>query len=168
MTDSPKSDLIDLVHHEHDHMTKLFGDLRATFEQLAVDEIDDADKREIVETAREDLRAAFDELLHHFDQEEEVFFVRMESRFPELAAQIATLVQTHEFVCDRTRDLQTLLQQDVGVIAANLGRVGETLTTLQTTLLDHTNTENEIFGAALRRMTAGEREALLREMRELA
>lgn len=168
MTDSPKSDLIDLVHHEHDHMTKLFGDLRATFERLVEDETDDEEKRDIVETAREDLRAAYEELLHHFDQEEEVFFLQMERRFPELATDIESLVQTHEFVCDRTRWLQQVLQQDIDTIVGNLRRVGETLTTLQTTLLDHTNTENQIFGTALRRMTAREREDLLRDMRELA
>ena len=172
MTDTPKSelpksDLIDLVHHEHDHMTKLFGDLRATFEQLGQATGPESEKREMVETAQEDLRAAFDELLHHFDQEEEVFFVRMETRFPELGPQIATLVETHEFVCERTRWLQRVLQQGVDAITVNLDGVRDTLSTLQTTLFEHTNTENEIFGAALRRMTPQERESLLREMREL-
>lgn len=167
MSEVNKSDLIDLVEHEHEHMTKLFEDLRSTFEQLVMDDVDDADKREIIETSQEDLRVAYDELLHHFSQEEEVFFVRMERRFPELAEEIASLVETHEFVCDRTRWLQHVLEQDVDVIVSHLTRVGETLTTLQQTLLDHTNRENEIFVAALKRMSVQEREALLRDMREI-
>lgn len=162
-----QSDLIDLVHHEHDHMGKLFADLRETFQSLAGDQVADDVKLELVETASEDLRVAFDDLLHHFSQEEEVFFVHMEKRFPDLSEEIADLVKTHEFVCERTRWLQRVLTQDVAAVTSNLARIGETLTTLQQTLLDHTNTENEIFGAALRKMSAREREELLREMREI-
>lgn len=161
------SDLIDLVHHEHHHMTKLFGDLRATFTRLGSDELEPAERQDLLETAQEDLRAAFDELLHHFDQEEEVFFVEIERRFPELADDIAGLVRTHEYVCERTRWLQQLLTQGIGAIVAHLPRVGETLTTLQQALVSHTLVEDELFGAALRKMSAPEREALLRRMREL-
>lgn len=167
MTETPKSDLIDLVHHEHHHMTKLFGDLRSTFERLAAEDLEGSERREIVQTAHEDLQTAFDELLQHFSQEEEVFFVEMEKRFPRLSDDIAELVETHEFVCDRTRWLQRVLRQEPSVIAENVERVGETLSTLQTTLVEHTDAENKIFGAAMRDMTPGEREELLRKMRDV-
>lgn len=165
MTDRKKSDLIDLVHHEHHHMTRLFEDLRETFARLASEELDAGPRREIVETAQDDLQHAFDELLHHFSQEEEVFFVEMERRFPDLSDDIGALVETHEFVCERTRWLQKILQQDTAAIAANVARVHEVLSTLETTLVDHTNTENEIFDTALRKMTPAEREKLLQKMR---
>lgn len=159
-----KSDLIDLVHHEHDHMARLFGDLCATFGQFATGDLDDEEVADAIDTAQDDLAAAYDELLEHFSREEEVFFVRMETRFPELREEIAELVRTHEFVCDRTRWLRAVLR-DRDAMMAKLPQVRETLTTLQTTLHHHTTVENEIFGHALRQMTVNEREALLQEMR---
>ena len=163
MTDTQKSDLIDRVHHEHNHLTRLFEDLGATFEKIAEGECD----RETLESAREDLRIGLEDMLHHFDQEEEVFFVEIERRFPEFADQIAELVDTHEFVCDRTRWLHTVLSRDDDAIAELGDEVHGVLETLSKTLVDHTAQENEIFGAALRQMTPAEREALLREMQRI-
>jgi hemerythrin-like domain-containing protein len=165
MTEQQKSDLIDLVHHEHHHMTRLFEDLRETFERLASEDLEPELRREIVETAHDDLQTAFDELLHHFSQEEEVFFVELEKKFPALGDDIAELVATHEFVCDRTRWLQKVLHQDASAIAGNVQRVRDVLTTLESTLVDHTNAENEILGSALRDMTPEERNQLLEKMR---
>jgi hemerythrin-like domain-containing protein len=167
MTDRQKSDLIDLVHHEHHHMTRLFEDLRSTFERIASEDLSPDLRSEIVETAHEDLQTAFDELLHHFSQEEEVFFVEMEKRFPSLSDDIAGLVQTHEFVCDRTRWLQNALDRDATALAADVERVHDVLATLQSTLVDHTNIENELFGKALREMTPTERQELLERMRSV-
>ena len=62
MQDSPKSDLIDLVNHEHHHLTQLFGSLHATFEALANGALDPRERSEVVETAAEDLQTAFDDL----------------------------------------------------------------------------------------------------------
>ena len=80
MTDSPKSDLIDLVHHEHHHMTRLFEDLRATFERLASEKLEERERLDMLETARDDLASAFEELLHHFDQEDLEFMSALASR----------------------------------------------------------------------------------------
>ena len=77
-----KSDLIDTVHHEHDHLGKLFDDLEETFEDLASGDMDSSRYVEVVESASGDLEVALDEMLHHFNQEEEVFFVEIEERFP--------------------------------------------------------------------------------------
>lgn len=167
MTQETKSDLIDLVHHEHHHLTSLFGSLHSTFEILSSEALDSAERQEIVETAAEDLQTAFDDMLHHFSQEEEVFFVEMEKRFPELGEDIAKLVATHEFVYERTRWLQNLLQQRAEAIAQNAERIFDTLTTLDRTLVEHTQAENVIFTDALRRMTPPEREEILRKMREI-
>ena len=167
MQDSPKSDLIDLVNHEHHHLTQLFGSLHATFEALANGALDPRERSEVVETAAEDLQTAFDDMLHHFSQEEEVFFVEMERRFPELAEPIAELVATHEFIHERTRWLQNALRFDAGKLADNVAPIHDTLKTLNETMREHTRAENEIFIAALRRMTPAERESLLRRMREV-
>ena len=167
MDDAKESDLIEIVQHEHDHMIKLFDDLRGTFERLVSGAVPAQERVELVETTREDLRGAFEELLHHFSQEEEIFFIEMERRFPELAAPIAELVATHEFVCDRTRWIQTVLHAGVDSISENLEPLGETISLLQTTLKAHTDRENEIFVRGLQRMTPDERGDLLRRMREL-
>lgn len=163
----PKSDLIDLVHHEHHHLTRLFGSLQSTFATLASSDLDARERMDVVETAAEDLQTAFDDMLHHFSQEEEVFFVEMESRFPELSEEIAALVATHEFVYEKTRWLQRLLRQDARVISEQADRISDTLTTLDQTLIDHTEDENRIFDAAMRKMSPAEREDLLRRMREV-
>lgn len=162
-----KSDLIDLVQHEHHHMTRLFADLKSTFQRLADGDLEDSDRQEMVEMAHEDLSVAFEELLEHFDQEEEVFFVELERQFPELSNDIAELVETHEAVCEKTRWLQRMLRQDPSEMAGSLGLVTDVLTGLQQTLNDHTAAENKIMGSALRRMTPAEREELLRKMRDL-
>lgn len=167
MNELPKSDLIDLVHHEHHHLTRLFGSLQNTFAVLASGELGEQERSEVVETAADDLQTAFDDMLHHFSQEEEVFFVEMERRFPELTDEIARLVETHEFVYERTRWLQNLLRQDARVIADQAERIFDTLKTLDQTLVAHTADENRIFDNALRRMSPHEREQLLRRMREV-
>ncbi len=166
-TDQRKSDLIDLVHHEHHHLTSLFGSLKQTFERLASSDLPEAERLEMTETAAEDLQTAFDDMLHHFSQEEEVFFVEMETRFPELEPDIAALVETHEFVCSRTKWLQSLLKKNAAEISAQADRISETLTTLDETLTKHTEDEDRIFSSAMRRMTPREREDLLRRMREI-
>ena len=162
-----KSDLIDLVHHEHDHLVKLFEDIGDTFEQLAEGNISEARYREIVESAGDDLQVALEEMLHHFNQEEEVFFVEIESRFPELASDIEQLAETHDEMCQRTRWLQKQLKQAPESIDDNAEEIMAVVRRMTESLYEHTTNEHELFDTALRNMSSDDREELLDEMRRI-
>lgn len=164
---SPSSDLIDLVHHEHDHLNRLFEDIGETFEKIARGELAEPRRSDVLETASDDLQMALEEMLHHFNQEEEVFFVEIENRFPELADDISHLADAHELMCDRTRWLHRQLKkppEGVGERAADIMKVVKQMRQL---LRQHTTNENRLFDNALGRMPAAERDALLEEMRRI-
>ena len=80
-----RSDLLDWAHHEHEHLTKLFDDLRATFNKIAVGELEGAQREEALDQAVDDLEGALEDMLEHFNEEEEVYFLAIEARFPEFA-----------------------------------------------------------------------------------
>jgi hypothetical protein len=162
-----KSDLIDTVHHEHDHLVKLFDDLEDTFDALADHEMDEARYTEVVESASGDLEVALDEMLHHFNQEEEIFFVEIEERFPEVAAAIEKLTDAHEMMCERTRWLHRQINQPPAKIRENADEIYEVIHQMRVTLAEHTQNETELFDTVLRRMSADERETLLDEMRKI-
>ena len=167
MADTPTSDLIDRVQHEHNHLTRLFDDINVTFETLADGDVEAELRQEIIESAAEDLRIGLEEMLHHFDQEEEVFFVEIERRYPDLAEEIALLVETHEFICERTRALQKYLHLAPDILARRVGEAREIIDMVRSTLAIHTRDENRIFGDALQRMSSAERKELLGEMQKI-
>lgn len=162
-----KSDLIDTVHHEHDHLGKLFDDIEDTFDALASGGMDDSEFVEVVESASSDLEVALDEMLHHFNQEEEVFFVEIEKRFPETAELIAKLTDAHEIMCERTRWLHRQINQSAETISDNADEIREVIHQMRVTLAEHTEQETELFDSVLRKMSADEREELLDEMRRI-
>ncbi len=164
---SPSSDLIDLVHHEHAHLNRLFADIGETFEKIARGELDEPRCTEVLETASDDLQMALDEMLHHFNQEEEVFFVEIEKRFPELADDISHLAAAHELMCDRTRWLHRQLNQPRTGGAEGADEIMKVVKQMRQLLRQHTTNENRLFDSALQRMPAEEREALLEEMRRI-
>lgn len=162
-----KSDLIDIVHHEHDHLRRLFQDISTSFEAVAGGEVELKDKREELDTAAEDLSVALEEMLHHFTQEEEVFFVDLERRFPELSDDIEELTAAHEAMCERTQWLQQQLSADIDEMADNVGDILDVLDEMVKRLEEHTAEENRIFGLALQRMPREEQDELLDEMRKI-
>jgi iron-sulfur cluster repair protein YtfE (RIC family) len=164
---SPASDLIDLVHHEHDHLVRLFEDIGQTFEKIARGELEEPRRTEILETARDELEMALEEMLHHFNQEEEVFFVEIEERFPELADDIASLARAHELMGERTRWLHKQLHLPRKTIAERSDEIMKVVKQMRKLLGQHTTNENRLFDAALKRMPPEERESLLREMRRI-
>lgn len=164
---APTSDLIDLVHHEHDHLCKLFEDIGQTFEKIAHGELDEPRQTEVLETASDDLEMALEEMLHHFNQEEEVFFVAIKNRFPELSDDIEELADTHELMCERTRWLHRQLSKPQEAISGKVDEVMTVVKQMRQLLSEHTANENRLFDAALQRMPAEERDSLLQEMRRL-
>ncbi len=162
-----RSALIDIVHHEHDHLKKLFEDIEASFEKIVAGESDVESEMEELEAAAEDLDVALEEMLHHFTQEEEVFFVDLEERFPELSDDIADLVEAHETMCEKTRWLRKHLSDEPGEIADKAERIHEVLGEMSDRLTQHTEEENRIFGLALEKMPEQEQDELLDEMRRI-
>lgn len=165
--EDPKSDLVDLVHHEHDHLRRLFEDVADSFSKLAGGTLDEPVRSEMLESTSDDLELALDEMLHHFNQEEEVFFVEIERRFPDLADDIAALAEAHELMCERTRWLHRQLHQSDEHIAEHLDDILEVVRQMGDILSEHTKQEDRLFGTALSQMSADERDDLLAEMRRI-
>ena len=161
------SDLIDLVHHEHDHLCRLFEDIGQTFEKIARGELSGSRRAAVLDTASDDLQMALDEMLHHFNQEEEVFFVEIEQRFPELSDDIEALAQAHETMCDRTRWLHRQLGQPSEQIDQEVDEIMKVVKQMRTMLVQHTSKENQLFDSVLERIPAEERDSLLEEMRRI-
>src|SRR5690554_6120530 len=122
-----RSDIIDLIHHEHEHICKLFTDLHDRFEKIAAGELVEESRDEMVEAAAEELDVALEEMLHHFNQEEEVLFIDFEQRFPELAADVTSLVEAHESMCERTRWLQQQFKKDSSMLSENIDEILDVL-----------------------------------------
>ncbi|MBA2661355.1 MAG: hemerythrin domain-containing protein [Bradymonadaceae bacterium] len=162
-----RSDLIDRVHHEHEHLCRLFDDLHERFEKIAAGEFEDQSRDEIVEMAAEDLAVALDEMLHHFNQEEEIFFVDIETRFPELGAEVARLVEAHETMCERTRWLQQQFKKNAATLAVNVEPILEVLRGMKELVRQHTVEEQKLFDVVLSRIPPAERIILLREMQSI-
>lgn len=161
------SDLIDLVHHEHAHMRRLFDDLANNFAAIAAGETGEASEREIVAAASEDLEVALEEMLHHFNQEEEIFFVDMERRFPELKSDIDDLVEAHEVMAQRTRWLHDQLEKDPEDLARDLEVIVDVVRSLAGLVEEHTEKETELFDTVLHKISAEERRELLEKMRKV-
>ncbi len=161
------SDLIDQVHHEHEHLRRLFGDLASSFAAISAGEVGAGREREVIAAAAEDLEVALDDMLLHFNQEEEVFFVEIEKRFPELKPRIKVLVEGHEVMSQRTRWLHQQLNRDPKDLARDLEVVVDVLEAMSNLVQTHTEEETALFDDVLESIPAGERKGLLRKMREI-
>ncbi|TXD39339.1 hypothetical protein FRC98_02770 [Lujinxingia vulgaris] len=169
--DSPKSnassDLIDRVHHEHVHLRRLFEDLAGTFERIGAEQTSAERKRELIESASEDMEVALDDMLEHFNQEEEIFFVEIEERFPVLSDRIEALVKGHELMGQRTRWLHEQLGKSAEEIGRNLTVILDVVRSMARMIEEHTEEETALFDDVLTKIPADERRALLEKMREI-
>lgn len=161
------SELIDVVHHEHDHLCRLFDDIGDTFDKIANGELDEPRRSEVLETAQEDLQMALEEMLHHFNQEEEVFFVEIEEEFPEYSKEISRLVDGHELICDRTRWLNRQLKLPDVAKGENAEEILKVVKQMCKLVHNHAVNENRLFENALKRMPAAQRDRLREEIRKL-
>ncbi len=165
--DEQRADLIDKVHHEHAHLRRLFDDLASSFRDIAAGEIGDGSQREVVSAAAEDLEVALEDMLHHFNQEEEVFFVELEERFPELESRIQKLVDAHELMAQRTRWLYEQLDRDAEELSRDLEVVVDVLDSMADLVETHTEQETELFDDVLQQVPAEERRELLEKMQQV-
>ena len=162
-----RSDLHEWAHHEHAHLDKLFDDLRATFNAIATGELVGEAREEALGEALEDLRMALEEMLEHFSEEEEVYFLAIEQRFVDMTPKLDQLAQAHELICERTRKLKRhLATEDVGkeTSAYLIALVNE----LALAIERHNEQEQMVFKEALARMSDDERIEVLREKRHFA
>jgi iron-sulfur cluster repair protein YtfE (RIC family) len=156
-----RSDLLEWAEHEHAHLDRLFHDLRETFAQVAEGDVGDEHAAELIDQAVDDLRGALDDMLEHFNEEEEVFFVAIEGRFPELGDQITQLVHTHESICRRVKRMTHQLSRPLPQVRADVRSLSVQLDELVGTLEEHNDEEQKIFAAALKNLTSDERIELL-------
>lgn len=162
-----QSALIDIVHHEHAHLQRLFSDIASSFEKIVAGETDVEAESEMLESAADELGVALEEMLHHFNQEEEVLFVELEERFPELDDDVRGLVESHETMCEKTRSLKRRIGGPLDEIADEARDILEVLREMNDLLQQHTEEENRIFGLALEKMPEDDQQEMLDEMRRI-
>lgn len=157
--------LINHIHHEHDHLTRLFDDVYKTFEKLNDGVLDD--EGEALESAAEDLQVALDEMMQHFAEEEEVLFVEIEKNFPAMAEEIAELVETHEDICDQTRWLQRLLTKSPDAIREESARALEVLDGLRDDVRKHSDAEAGVYNKALKQLPPADRRRMMETLQSI-
>lgn len=156
-----RSDLREWAHHEHLHLSRLFDDLRVTFNRIALGELEGSEREDALDQAVEDLEVALDDMLEHFNEEEEVYFVAIEQRFPEYSEQISALKAAHEDICTKTQTLQRHLGNQRDKIetmsVALIALVNEVAVAVER----HNGAEHEIFDLALARLSEDDRLELM-------
>ncbi len=167
-TTSPStSDLIDAVHHEHEHLRRLFKDLAGSFQSLARGEMKREERQEMVTGAAEDLEVALEDMLEHFNQEEEVFFVVLEERFPEMKDEIHGLIKGHETMSQRARWLHEQLTRPIDEMERNVDVVLDVVQSLARLVEEHTRDETAFLDSVLNKVPSEERRQWLEKMREI-
>lgn len=159
-----KTDLIDQLHHEHAHLTRLFSELAQTFAGLAVADEVDAD---LLSTAADDLQTALDEMLHHFSQEEEILFIELARKFPEMRDALGELERNHESITTHTRWLLTLLGRGPDAFLQESKAAIEAVEAVSREIKQHTMDEARIYGDALRRLGPEERRAMMEQLQQI-
>jgi len=162
-----QSDLLEWANHEHEHLDRLFRDLRATFGRIATGEVEASAIDELVEQAVEDLDAALGDMLEHFADEEEVYFLAIGERYPSYAEQIDGLISTHESLTKRTRSLKGRLKGGPKVVREEAGAFITELNGLFEELAAHNAEEQALFDEALKQLTVDERAELLTHRQSL-
>ena len=160
----------DVIHHiqaEHRHLTQLFDDIQLTFERLAATDAKAADEADVLECAAEDLEVALDEILAHFSDEEEIFFVEISKRLPGTEGDLQELVNNHETICDHTRWLHTFLSQNPNAIQEGVDDALAVIRQVSNEIRLHTQTEARVYGDALEAMDAKESAELLKRLNEI-
>lgn len=165
--EAARSDVLDAVEHEHAHLRRLFDDIAETFRAIRDEQDDEPSKKEAVEMATDNLEMALDEMLEHFDEEEEVLFVAIENRYPDVRDEIGELVDAHERICERTRWLQQRMRAEKESVFKELDEILEVVDEVKELLTQHTQDEQQLFQQVLEVLPEGERKWLLKEMRHI-
>jgi iron-sulfur cluster repair protein YtfE (RIC family) len=150
-------DLLGVVEHEHDHLVRMFTDIRSQFDSIASE---DSPPQDFYREAIDDLDTALEEMLEHFDQEEQIVFPAIEGFRPDLAARISKLACVHEEICSKTRRLREVMC-DMDELTSDPEEARSLVEFLCHTLTAHMTAEFELFVDALKDVDAAERQALL-------
>lgn len=160
------NDVLNHILHEHRHLTNLFDDVYQTFAKLAEGSLEHQEREDALANAAEDLSIALDEMIAHFNEEEEVFFGEIESRFPDLTPEVAQLVTNHETMAGHTRWLLTFLARK----ERDLSGFQEALlvvSAMREEIRNHTEAESRVYGDALSRMDSDDRAQMLHQLKSL-
>lgn len=156
-------ELIDLITKEHDHLSRFFADLNTRFYDLENESID----ADFLENTRCDLEFGIEEMLHHFDQEEEVLFIEIVKRLPEEKEKVQKLIRMHEFICDQTRDLQQVLQSTVDELPEQIPYIHDLVSTIRGALRTHARQEDVFFHRIFENLNATDSAWLLTEIAKI-
>lgn len=162
-----QTDLIDQLHHEHAHLNRLFAELATTFEEVAAGDVTGDDCDDALATAAEDLTVALDEMLRHFSQEEEILFVELAARFPELRDDIQALEQNHESITTHTRWLLAMLARGYASFREEYESAVERLAAVSREVSQHTLDEVRVYDDALKLLDPDERRAMLEQLQQI-
>ena len=160
-----QNEVLGHIEVEHAHLSRLFEDLRQTFETVAENGV--VTNEDALVTAAEDLEDALEEMLHHFEQEEQVLFVQIRERFPDMAGDIVGLVDTHELICSHTRWLQELLGGDRARLIAQMDQALVVIRDVASQVAGHTHAETRVYGEALSKLSPKDRRAMLEMLQGL-
>jgi len=166
-----RSDLVEWANHEHVHLSKLFDDLRQTFNDMAQGELEGDALQEALSVALDDLDGALEDMLEHFNEEEEVYFQAIEQRFPQYASQIDALVCAHEEICKKIRTLQQCVREYEQPMKGGYKELSARLIALVNSLAlaveRHNKEEQDVFEGALKHLSVDEQIALLEQKQAL-
>ena len=162
-----ENELLDQLHHEHAHLNRLFTELSETFRRVAAGKVSDEDADDALATAAEDLTVALDEMLHHFSQEEEILFVELVQRFPELHASVAELERNNESITKETKLLLGMLGRGHQSFRDDFDHAVQTLESVSHKVAQHTKDEARVYGAALKQLAPAERRAMLEQLQQI-
>ncbi len=159
-------DVLKHILHEHRHLVRLFDDAYESFSKISRSELDDSELNEALQTAADDLEVALEDMITHFNQEEEVLFVEIENRFPSMAEAIESLVQNHEAIAADTRWLLAFSGRR-NHKSAEFEEALSVVSRVRDAISAHTRDEARIYGEALSLMDEASRAKMLDEMKEL-
>jgi len=159
-------DVFDHILHEHRHLLRLFDDVHQTFSKVSAGHLAEEDREDALLSATEDLEIALEDMILHFNQEEEVLFVEIGQRFPDLKQGIESLVMNHEKIAEHTRWLLTF-SASRGHTQARFSEALKVVALVRDAITSHTHDESRIYGEALSRMDAPARTQMLNEMKGL-
>lgn len=116
MPNESSPDPVSQLEHDHVHMSQLVDELRNLVNVADLGQLSADQHTLLLDT----LNSLHDDLLVHFAQEEEGLFPFLTHHLPDTAAQIATILATHDGLCGAVGRMLALAQR--GIAPLNAGR----------------------------------------------
>lgn len=154
------------VRLEHDHFEKMFSDLRETFRRVVMQDLSLTEQPDILETALQDLQFLVDEMLEHFEEEEELLFVTVLHQMPDQSSKVDELIMAHDDMCVKLCRIEGLVHNEAEEVERRAMRIYDLLSGLSKDVQKHATEEDQLVYTLLQRLNAGDCERLLQELRQ--